>query len=292
MKKLPSKRRFGDRRDATLVRDIDSMHFIMPLMYPNRCDNEAFMSETIDLTNVMAFLEKKNADHPEYKYNLFQVMVTALLKTITLRPQLNRFYANYNLYQRNEVSAAFTIKKVFSDKGEEALAFIHSKPEDTLESIHNEIYRQVSYVRKDGKDQSTESMDMLQHTPLIFKEALGAGARFLDRRGLMPQSVIATDPFQSSVVLANLGSIKLHAGYHHLTNWGTTSLFCIIGDMKERPFTNADGEQEMRMSVEIGLTVDERISDGYYCSRSIALLKKLLDEPELLERPLEEKVEY
>ncbi len=292
MKKLPSKRRFGDRRDATLVRDIDSMHFIMPLMYPNRCDNEAFMSETIDLTNVMAFLEKKNADHPEYKYNLFQVMVTALLKTITLRPQLNRFYANYNLYQRNEVSAAFTIKKVFSDKGEEALAFIHSKPEDTLESIHNEIYRQVSYVRKDGKDQSTESMDMLQHTPLIFKKALGAGARFLDRRGLMPQSVIATDPFQSSVVLANLGSIKLHAGYHHLTNWGTTSLFCIIGDMKERPFTNADGEQEMRMSVEIGLTVDERISDGYYCSRSIALLKKLLDEPELLERPLEEKVEY
>lgn len=292
MKKKIIKRRLGDRRDATLVRDIDSMHFIMPLMYPNRCDNEAFMSETIDLTNVMAFLEEKNAASPEYKYNLFQVMVTALLKTITLRPQLNRFYANYNLYQRNEVSAAFTIKKVFSDKGEEALAFIHSKPEDTFESIHNEIYRQVSYVRHEGKDQSTESMDMLQHTPLILKKALGAGARFLDRHGMMPQAVIATDPFQSSVVLANLGSIKLHAGYHHLTNWGTTSLFCIIGDMKKRPFTNENGEQEMRMSVEIGLTVDERISDGYYCARSIALLKKLLDEPELLDRPLSEEVEY
>ena len=291
MKKI-SKRRWGDRRDATLVRDIDSMHFIMPLMYPNRCDNEAFMSELIDLTNVMDFLEKKNAEGPEYRYNLFQIMVTALLKTITLRPQLNRFYANYNLYQRNEVSAAFTIKKIFSDNGEEALAFIHSKPEDTLEDIHNEIFRQVSYVRKDGKDKSTQSMDMLQHTPLILKKALGIGARFLDRHGMMPQSVIATDPFQSSVVLANLGSIKLHAGYHHLTNWGTTSLFCIIGDMKERPFPDDRGEQEMRMSVEIGLTVDERISDGYYCSRSIALLKKLLSEPELLERPLGEKVEY
>lgn len=292
MKKRTARRRFGDRRDATLVRDIDSMHFIMPLMYPNRCDNEAFMSETIDLTNVMAFLEKKNAASPEYKYNFFQLMVTAILKTVTLRPQLNRFYANYNLYQRNEVSAAFTIKKVFSDKGEEALAFIHSKPEDNFESIHNEIYRQVSYVRNDGKDQSTESMDMLQHTPLVFKKALGAGARFLDRHGMMPQSVIATDPYQSSVVLANLGSIKLHAGYHHLTNWGTTSLFCIIGDIKERPFFNDKGEQEMRMSVEIGLTADERVSDGYYCARSIALLKKLLDEPELLDRPLSEKVEY
>ena len=104
------KRRWGDRRDATLVRDLDSMHYIMPLMYPNRCDNEAFISETIDLTNTMAFLERRNAAHPKYKYNLFQVIVTAVLKTITLRPQLNRFIANYNLYQRNEVSAAFTIK--------------------------------------------------------------------------------------------------------------------------------------------------------------------------------------
>ena len=287
-------RRPGDRRDAKLLRDIDSMHFIMPLMYPNRCDNEAFISETIDLTNVMKYLEKKNAEGPDYKYNFFQVMVTAVLKTITLRPQLNRFIANYNLYERNEVSAAFTIKKIFKDDGDEALAFIHSKPTDTLESIHNEIYRQVSYVRHEGKDQSTMSMDMLQKIfgfpPL--KKALGVGARFLDKRGLMPASVIATDPFQSSVVLANLGSIKLRSGYHHLTNWGTTSVFVIIGEMKERPFYNEDGSEEMRMSVDIGLTVDERISDGYYCSRSIRLLKHLLDQPELLELPLGEKVEY
>ena len=285
---------WGERRDGKLLKDIDSMHFIMPLMYPDRCDNEAFISEQIDLTNVMTYLDKKNAADPEYRYNFFQVMVTAVLKTITLRPQLNRFIANYNLYERNEVSAAFTIKKIFRDDGDEALAFIHSKPTDTLESIHKEIYRQVSYVRHEGKDQSTMSMDALQKLfgfpPL--KKALGVGARFLDKRGLMPASVIATDPFQSSVVLANLGSIKLRSGYHHLTNWGTTSVFVIIGEMKERPFYNEDGSEEMRMSVDIGLTVDERISDGYYCSRSIKLLKHLLDQPELLELPLGEKVEY
>ena len=286
------KREWGDRRDATLVRDIDSMHFIMPLILPNRCDNEAFISETIDLTNVMKYLEDKNADDPVYKYNLFQVMVTALLKTITLRPKLNRFYANYNLYQRREVSAAFTIKKIFSDDGDEALAFIHSKESDTIDSIHDEIYRQVSYVRNDGKDQSTKSMDLLQLTPLPLKKALGYGARFLDRHGWMPYSAIATDPFRSSVVLANLGSIKLHAGYHHLTNWGTTSIFCVVGEMKERPFLNDRGEEEMRMSVDIGLTVDERVTDGYYCSKTVRLLKKLLDEPQLLDKPLGEKVEY
>ena len=286
------KRRWGDRRDATLLRDIDSMHYIMPLMYPNRCDNEAFISETIDLTNAMAYLERRNDAHPEYKYNIFQIIVTAVLKTITLRPQLNRFIANYNLYQRNEVSAAFTIKRIFSDSGDEALAFIHAKPEFTLEDIHNEIYRQVSYVRHEGKDQSTESMDALQKIPGVFKKLLGLVARFLDRHGWMPQSVIATDPYQSSVLLANLGSIKLHSGYHHLTNWGTTSLFCIVGEMKKRKLMDAEGNEAVRMSIDIGLTVDERISDGYYCAKSVRLLKKLLDNPELLEQPLNQPVEY
>ena len=280
------------RRDATLLRDIDSMHYIMPLIMPNRCDNEAFISERIDLTNAEKYLARKNAEEPAYKYTIFHVIVTAVLKTITLRPQLNRFYANYNLYQRNEVSAAFTIKKIFTDEGGEALAFIHSKPTDTIDSIHDEIYRQVSYVRSEGDDPSTESMDALQKLPLIFKKAIGAGARFLDNHGWMPQSVIATDPFHSSVVLANLGSIKLRSGYHHLTNWGTTSVFCVVGEMKNRPFFDDEGNVDIRPSVDIGLTIDERISDGFYCSRAVRLLKLLLENPELLEQPLETKVDF
>ncbi len=280
------------RRDATLLRDIDSMHYIMPLIMPNRCDNEAFISEQIDLTNAEKFLEKKNAADPKDKYTIFHIIVTAVLKTITLRPQLNRFYANYNLYQRKEITASFTMKKVFTDEGGEALARITSKPTDNVDSIHNEICRQAAYVRNEGDDQSTESMDMLQKVPLIFKKALGAGARFLDNHGWMPESVIATDPFHSSVILANLGSIKLHAGYHHLTNWGTTSVFCIVGEMKKRPFFDEDGNMDMRPSIDIGLTVDERISDGFYCSRAVRLLKILLENPELLEQPLDAKVDF
>ncbi|MBQ4186834.1 MAG: hypothetical protein II642_03020, partial [Firmicutes bacterium] len=207
-----------DRRDGKLLKEIDSMHFIMPLMYPNRCDNEAFMYERFDLTKTNEYLEKKQAEDPNYKYNLFQIIVTALLKTLTLRPEMNRFITNYHLYQRNEISAAFTIKKVFSEKGGEALAFIHAKPTDNIDTIHQEIYRQVSYCRSDNKDASTASMDVLQKIPLCLKKTLGAGARFLDRHGWMPESVVATDPYRASVVIANLGSIKLHAGYHHLTN--------------------------------------------------------------------------
>ena len=285
-------KRFGDRWDGTLLRDIDSMHLFMPLMYPNRCDNEAYIAERIDLTNINRFLEEKNAQNPDYHYNLFQIMVTALLKTITLRPQMNYFIANQRMYRRNEVSAAFTIKKKFSDHGGEALAFLHAKSDDTLETIHNEIRRQVSACRSDHKDASTAGMDTLQKMPRFLLKPVGCAARFLDRHGWMPKSIIATDPYQSSVVLTNLGSIRLHAGYHHLTNWGTNSVFCAIGERKKRPFYDEEGNVEMRDSVDLGLTIDERIADGYYYSRTVQLLKKLLDQPELLELPLSQEVEY
>ena len=52
-----TRRRMGDRKDAKLVRKLDGMHLIVPLIHPNRCDNEAFVSERIDLTNVNAYLE-------------------------------------------------------------------------------------------------------------------------------------------------------------------------------------------------------------------------------------------
>ena len=216
-----------------------------------------------------------------------------MLKVITLRPKMNRFIANKTMYQRNEVSAAFTVKKEFSDDGGEALAYIHSRGTDTIDTIHDEIFRQISICRSsDEVDKGTQSLNAVQSLPGFLVQAVGGIARFLDRHGWMPQSVIAGDPYYSSVVLTNLGSIKLHAGYHHLTNWGTTSVFCAIGEIKKRPFYNDDGTFEMKPSIDLGLTIDERIADGYYYSKTVHLLKTLLENPQLLEKPLQEEVDY
>ena len=290
---MAEKRRFGDRKDGKLIRNLDSMHFIMPVIYPNRADNEAFISERIDLTKINEYLEKKNANNPDYQYKLFQVIVTAILKCIYLRPKLNRFIANKNTYQRNKVSASFVIKKEFNDKSEEGLAFIYAKEEDNIDSIHDEIYRQVTHVRTPGKkDSSTGVMDFFNKLPRWFSKAVINFVCMLDRHSKVPQSFIATDPYYSSVILTNLGSIKLKSGYHHLTNWGTTSIFVIVGEKKIRPFFDEDGNMTMKDSIDLGLTVDERIADGYYFSKTVRLLKKLLENPELLEKPLKEEIEY
>ena len=87
-------------------------------------------------------------------------------------------------------------------------------------------------------------------------------------------------------------SIRLRSGYHHHTNWGTSSLFCVIGEKKWTPLYDQNGLVEMRETVDLGLTVDERIADGYYYSGTIALVKKLLENPELLDAPADTPVEY
>ena len=281
----------GDRPDGVLLRDLDSLHFITGIIYPNRCDNEAFISERIDLTNVNAYLAKKNAENPEYKYNLFQLIVTALVKTITLRPKMNRFIVNGNFYQRKEVSASFVVKKLFADNGAEALAFLHTKETDTLETVHQSIFRQVSDCRSEKVDSSTGAMDILNKLPRWISKSAVRFIMWLDKHGRVPHDMIATDPYYSSVVISNLGSIKMKSGYHHLTNWGTCSIICLIGEIRNRPFFTDDGKYEMRPSVDIGLTIDERLADGYYYSKTMQLIRHLLDNPELLERPLNEPVE-
>ena len=54
------KRRRGDRRDGVLLRELDSLHYITGIIYPNRCDNEAYVSLRIDLTAMNEYLARKN----------------------------------------------------------------------------------------------------------------------------------------------------------------------------------------------------------------------------------------
>ena len=65
-----------------------------------------------------------------------------------------------------------------------------------------------------------------------------------------------------------------------------------IGEKKLRPFFHEDGTYDMRNTIKLGLTIDERIADGYYYSKTMKLVKYLLANPELLELPAGEEVDY
>ena len=72
MTEKPRKRRHGDRRDGIWLRDLDPMHGFTPYLYPNRADNEAFIEETIDLTNMDRYIAEKNARTPSTATSTFR----------------------------------------------------------------------------------------------------------------------------------------------------------------------------------------------------------------------------
>ena len=62
------KKRRGDRKDGRLMRELDSLHYVTGILYPNRCDNEAYISQRIDLTNMNAYIAKKNETETVCEY--------------------------------------------------------------------------------------------------------------------------------------------------------------------------------------------------------------------------------
>lgn len=292
-----TKRRFGDRHDARWIRpkDCDSMHVIMPYMMPNRSDNEAVMNETIDLSAIEKFIEKKNVEGIEFKYTFFHVLCAALAKTIVLRPKLNRFYQGKRLYQRNDIVLSFIVKKKFVDTSPEALAILKIADEgaDPLSQVYEKVKKIVYTVRVEGKnDETTDTMDILKKFPRWMLKIFFGFINWLDYHGKYPLALEREDPYFSTAFITNLGSIKMHADYHHLANWGTNSIFCVINEKKPTPFYKEDGTYEMRDALEIGLTIDERIADGLYFANSLKIFRALCANPELLELPIETPVEY
>ncbi|MBQ3305752.1 MAG: 2-oxo acid dehydrogenase subunit E2 [Clostridia bacterium] len=286
-------KRMGDRFDATLVRDIDALHWFMPYLYPNRADNEAFIREEFDLTNLETFLEKKNEGLDKaHRYTIFHAVCAAIVKTFTLRPQMNRFIKGCRLYQRDDLSLGFVVKKQFRDNAAEGLAFIKFPPETTVDSLHERIMQEIGECRSDKLDNSTKGMEMFTHLPRWLMRIAIFILHRLDFYGKVPYDLIKADPNYASVFLTNLGSIKLNAGYHHLSNWGTTSVFVVIGEKARKPVFHEDGTFEMRTMLDVGITLDERIADGYYYAKTVRLLKKLIENPELLDRPANEEVDY
>ena len=285
-----SKRRWGDRIDATLVRDNDPLHFFMPYLYPNRADNEAVLQEEVDLTALNAFLAEKNKGRTTDKYTLMHAVCTALVRTITLRPKLNYFIKGNRLYHRNDISLSFVVKKQFADNGKEALAFRKFGPETTIDTLHQTVMEEIHDCRSDKLDNSTAGMELFTHLPRWLMRIAIHILFLLDYYGRVPQSLVKADPNYSTVLISNLGSIKLSASYHHLSNWGTCSLFLVIGEKHMAPIFQPDGSYEMHEVVNLSITLDERIADGYYYAKSIQIFKHLLQHPELLNERADKEV--
>ena len=289
------KKRRGDRWDAYRVRDLDPMHVLMPYMFGNRTDNEAVLGEVMDLTEVDKYLAEKNARNPEFKYTWFHFITAALAKAVLLRPKMNYFISGGRYYEHKKIQVAFNIKRQFSDEGGEALAnfVLNPEGESPMEQVHTYVQKVVTKARS-GKDGVgvDDAMKFVSSLPRPILRFVVWSLRRMQYHGIYPKSLAKDDPSYASIYLTNLGSIKMNADYHHLFNWGTNSFFVAIGEKKMRPFYKEDGSYELRNTIKLGLTIDERIADGYYFAKTLRLVRKIFANPELMDLPAATPIDF
>lgn len=282
-----NKRHWYDRRDARRVR-APGLQSIMGFLLPKRTDCEVYLHDDLDVTELVAYLDKKNLSHPDYKTTIFHCAIAAMAKMLMERPLMNRFIQGWRIYERNEISISFVVKRRFTDGAEESLMVLTPQENDNLDSISKKIVGNVAETRKSehatgGIDQTLDDFMKLPFPILALAIRI---IRILDFWGINPRFLTDGDPNYTTILCSNLGSIKAPAVYHHLNNYGTNSIMVTIGTLRDEDVRQSDGTYQSRKMLDIGATLDERIADGFYFVRSLNLLKYVFAHPELLDDEL------
>ena len=284
------KKRFGDRPDARYIRDVPGLTTIMLHIMPKRTESEVYLYDKIDATDLLKFIEKKNAEHPNYKTTVFHCFVLAVARMIHERPKMNRYVQGRRLYERDEISMSFLAKRRFADDAEEAFMMVVPKDDDNIDTVSHKIYGDLTEVRRHehstgGMDATVDSFAKIPRLLLMLVIRI---IRWLDFWGLVPKALKDGDSNYSTVLLSNLGSIKGPAVYHHLNNYGTNSIMITVGTLHKEELVMPDGTKQIRDVLDFGATLDERIADGFYFVRSLRLVKYIFAHPELLDKPFSE----
>ncbi len=284
-----------DRYDGWYVSELDSMHVMMPYMFGERTRNEAVLSEDFDLTQVSRFIQQKNASSPEFKYTWFHFIVAALAKTLLQRPKLNYFISGHRFYERKYIRISFVVKRQLDEKAEELQAnfLLDKEGGSVIEQVHDYVRDYVSKVRKEDRTVGiTGTLDAVKKLPRPIFRLVAWALKKMEYYGMYPKGLAKDDPCYASIFVSNLGSIKLHADYHHLFDWGNNSFFIVINEKARTPFFREDGTYELRDTIRLGMTVDERIADGTYFAKSIRLIRHIFAHPELLDEPASTPIEF
>jgi hypothetical protein len=283
---------FYDRPDGTRVRGLRPFDAILPYVMRKRNEAAVLFSKDIEVEPAMAYVRRKNAEAGGDRYSLFGVLIAAALRTIALKPRLNRFVHRRGVYQRSSIAVSFIVKKNMTEASSEGSAKIRFKTEDTIATAMERISEGIAAARS-GNPGLDDKEFAFAHSIPLGKAAITFLFRLLDRFNIAPSRMIEADPLFTSIYVANLGSIGLDTPYHHLYEWGTSSLFMVVGrifqkEVKRGPHGGAgashgNGSVELRHYVNVKFTVDERIAEGIYFAHAAALFQRLVTKPESLE---------
>lgn len=266
------------RKDGKRVRNVDAMYTIAPYIMNHRYDAMNMIEIDIPIANMQNYLNRKRKEG--FQMSHLGVVLAAYLRTAAEYPLLNRFVVNKRIYARNEFPVAMVVLKPGETDG--TMSKMYFEMTDTIFDVHRKMAEYIDTNRQAGDTNATDDiMRKLLSIPGLVNVGVGL-LKLLDRYGLLPKSVIDASPFHASMVITNLASIRTNHIYHHLYEFGTSSIFFALGNMREVARRVKD-EIVFERCLPMGVVMDERICSGSYFAKVFRRFKQYLLDPTLLE---------
>ncbi len=277
------------RADGKRVRNMKPFFEIIPYIMNKRVDAQNYIMQEIDAEPLRTYINSKRGSGSSISH--LSLVVAAFFKTALEFEQLNYFVVNKKIYKRNHFCVSFVTLK--SDGGDE-------KTEQTVVKVfleHNDdnfaISKKINEAVNANRDvKNSNDMDKLLRRLMRFPGLAFVSVGLLklfDRFGLLPRAVIDASPFHTSLFVTNMASIRANPIYHHLYEFGTTSIFAALGQNKKKLVMKRGGLLQQKTVLPIGIVTDERIASGHYYVSAFRRMEKYLLNPELLENCREEK---
>lgn len=286
------KRRFGDRKEGRKLRTLDPIKRAMPYIMPKRSDSQNFFTEKLDIAEAEKFC-REQIRAGRKNFTLLHVIIAAYLRVVSQRPAINRFVSGQTIYARNNIEVLMTIKKKMSLDSDDTCIKVTFEPTDTV----YDVYDKFNKVVMENKGDEAEANDtekfakLLNYIPRFMLRFVIWLIKTLDYYGMLPKAIIDLSPFHGSMIITSLGSLGIRPIYHHIYDFGNLPVFVAYGAKQHGVKMDDDGVVRKYRYIEMKVTTDERICDGYYYASAFKMLKKIFENPKVLENPPEQVIE-
>ena len=279
------KRRFGDRKDGRLLRSLPAFNKFMPFIMPTRNDGCNQYEESFEVSAVDRRLRKLRVDG--YKgIGILHFIIAAYIRGLSMLPGLNRFVVGRRIYARNNIQVVMTVKRSLSLDATETTIKVQFEPTDTIFDVYRKMNEKIDEVKTSEGNNNTEDVaEALSRLPRFLLRFAILVLRIFDYFGWLPEMLTDASPFHGSMIITDLGSLRIGPIYHHIYNFGTLPVFIAFGAKRHAYELDRHGNMVNRKYVDCKLVLDERTVDGHYYAQFLQAFRYIFQHPEILETP-------
>ena len=280
------KKRFGDRREGRRLRSLSPFFQMVPFIMKWTNDSCNYFEDSVEITEADRWLrEKRKEGYPGL--GSLHLFIAAYVRTVAMRPGVNRFISGQRLYARRNIEIIMAIKRSLSTDAEETSIKVEFEPTDTIFDVYHKLGAAVDAVKANEATDTDDAAAMLTKMPRLLLKFVVWFMNMLDYFDKLPKSLLKTSPFHGSIVITDLGSLGIPPVFHHIYNFGNIPNFLAFGAKRKAVELDKNGKLVERKYIDYRLTLDERPCDGLYFATALKYLKYYLRNPAQMELPPE-----